>query len=134
MNYEPVMVRVWNDNKWPYTEEFNEKTISIAPGKFIEMEMMEAADFMGRFIPIHRDGDGQPIPQKAKMLRMERTSKKFLHSQTDPDLTCQACGFKGKTKKELDQHIDDTHLDIMVDEKEREKRQKEIGNAKGVLP
>jgi hypothetical protein len=133
MSFDPVMVRVWNDNKFPYKEEFKERTIAIAAGKFIEMELMEATEFMGKFTPIKKDGDGQPIPSTMKMLRMERTSKKIAPTNFEPDLTCQACGFRGKTKKELDQHIDDNHMDALVDEKEKERR-KEAKNEKGVLP
>ena len=135
MSFEPVLVRVWNDNNYPYTEVFKEQTISIAPHKFIEMELMDATEFIGKFTSIQRDGDGQPIPQTYKMLRIEKTVKTVKPANIEPDLTCQACGYRGKTKKDLDNHIDENHMDIMVDEKEKERRQKEMRlNEKSVLP
>lgn len=126
MSYEATLVRVWNDNTHPYEEEFKGKTIKIGANKFIEMEETEAVEFKGKFTHIKRDADGQPVPSGYKMLRIEKTSKSAHRPSEKLDFTCQACGFIAKNKIELDAHIDENHLDSLLDKDEADKRKKAI--------
>jgi uncharacterized C2H2 Zn-finger protein len=119
-----VLVRIWNDNDFPYRETWKEKEIVIASRKCIEMELNEAVEFLGTFTPIIRDADGQPDPRFFKRLRMEKTSKALPTIAKPINLTCQACGIIAKNEKELSDHIDANHLDTMADKQELEKRQK----------
>ncbi len=130
MGYEQVLVRVWNDNEFPYKEKFKDVDVTIQPRKFIEMEMTEAVEFLGTFTPIVRDFDGQPDPKSFKRLRIERTSKGVPQVTKPIELTCQMCGFEAKTQKELDTHIDENHLSDLVDEKEADKRRKAVEGKK----
>lgn len=124
MGFELILCRVWNDNDFEYREKFKDKEIVIPSRKCIEMEHMEAVEFLGVFQPIVRDYDGQPDPKFFKKLRIEKTSKAVPQVAKAIELVCQACGFTAKNSKELDEHIDANHLDSLADEKEADKRRK----------
>lgn len=120
-----TLVRVWNDNVFPFRQMFRDKEIFIGPKKFIEMEWTEAHEFKSAFSPIVRDGDGQPTPESYKMIRVEATDKSAHREAAAPsEFTCQACGLKFVNKKELDDHIDATHIEELADKKEADKRRK----------
>lgn len=132
MGYDLVLVRVWNDNEFPYREKFKDNEIVIQPRKFIEMELNEAVEFLGSFTPIVRDADGQPDPRSYKKLRIEKTAKQVPVVTKPVELTCQMCAITFKNQKELDDHIDENHLSDLADEKEADKRRKAV-DAKKVL-
>lgn len=66
-----MKVKIWNDNTYPYTEEFKGDKIHIEANKYVEMEREEAVLFMGQFNSIVRDVDGNPHPKSFKKLRMD---------------------------------------------------------------
>lgn len=118
-----VLVRVWNDNVFPFKQKFRDKDILIGPKKFIEMEETEAYEFKSAYSPIERDGDGQPKPESYKMIRIEKTDKTAHKPVANAnEFLCQACGFHATNKKDLDAHIDENHLDQLVDKDEADKR------------
>ena len=132
MSMIPMISRVWNDNDYIYREKYNEQDIVISPKKFIEMEHLEAVRLIGRYVPIIRDTDGQPMKEHFKMLRIERTSKpvsQLVAEQTRNDFTCQACRFKAKTQEELNEHSEKEHRHMWADEEEAERKIKN-GNGK----
>ena len=70
-----AIVKVWNDNKHPHTEEFKGTKITIPAGGSIEMEWEEAIEFKGAFTSIKRDGSGNALPESYKMIRVERPAQ-----------------------------------------------------------
>jgi hypothetical protein len=118
-----TLVRVWNDNVFPFRQIFKDKEIFIGAKKFIEMEETEAYEFRGAYSPIVRDGDGQPTPESFKMIRIEKTDK-TAHKPiaAAQENVCQACGKQFPNKKELEAHIDAEHLDQLSDKEEADKR------------
>lgn len=65
------LVKVWNDNVHPHSENFKGSVIRIEPGKYVEMEHEDAVDFMGQFTPIVVDGGGNHDPRGYKKLRLD---------------------------------------------------------------
>lgn len=126
-----TLVRVWNDNVFPFRQYFKEKEIFIGPRKCIEMEETEAYEFRGAYSPIVRDADGQPTPESYKMIRIERTDKSAHQPVVAPaENVCQACGKQFPNKKELETHIDTEHLEQLADKEEADKRREKV-NGKG---
>lgn len=66
-----TMAKVWNDNTYPFKQEFKGETIEIPPKSFIEMEYSEAMSFKSKPSPIVKDGMGQTVPATWKMIRVE---------------------------------------------------------------
>ena len=125
-----TLVRVWNDNVFPFRQLFRDKEIYIGAKKFVEMEETEAYEFRGAYSPIIRDGDGQPTPESYKMIRVERTDKTAHKPVVAPtENLCQACGRQFGSKKELDTHIDTEHLEAMADKDEADKRREKRNGA-----
>jgi len=65
------MVKVWNDNKFDYEENFKGDLIRIPAGKYVEMESGEAHLFKGSFKPPKLNHDGKDDPRGYKMIRVE---------------------------------------------------------------
>ncbi len=65
-------VKVWNDNKYPHTERYKGKEITIPAGEYIEMDYFDAVDFQGQFTPVRYLGTGAHDPACFKMIRVER--------------------------------------------------------------
>lgn len=67
-----MIVKVWNDNSHPYSEDFRGKKINIPPKTFIEMEDDVAQLFKGSFgNGPRKDVHGQFDPRSFKMIRIE---------------------------------------------------------------
>ena len=125
MSYIPMISRVWNDNIYPYKEKFKDQDIHIPAGKFIEMEHLEAVQFLGTYCGIERDTDGQPLAKSFKKLRVERTSKpvsQHVAENRREDFICMACKFRAKDQKELDAHSEKEHRHMWADEEEAERK------------
>ena len=110
-------VRVWNDNTYPYTEQFRDQKIHIPAKGFIMMEAGEAHLFRGSFAPVQLDGDGNPHPSGYKMIRIEETSSEPVPAVTVNEKKCIACAYEATSKADLDEHVKAAHAaDVVVDE------------------
>ncbi len=117
-------VRVYNDNIYPHKEKFKGEEIYIPPKCFVEMEFYDAVEFKGQYTPIVVDGGGAPIPQSFKMIRIVQPDGFQL--EDSKKIVCNSCGKQFDSSKELDDHVNEFHIDLIVDEDEREKRLKKV--------
>lgn len=116
-----AMVKVWNDNVHPYRENFREQEIVIPAKSFIKMEAGEALLFRGTFAPIKVDGDGNPIPEGYKMIRIEEIKGEETEAPKVNPLICQACAYEAASEKDLNEHAQSLHKDaVLVDEEAEE--------------
>ena len=116
-----MQVKVWNDNDHPFTDNnFKGDVVTIPPKKYVEMEYNEAHEFRGKYSPIKLGGDGQPLAQSFKMIRIEKTGP--AEAAHVSGVTCQACGKVYESQGVLDVHIDEQHLDAMADPEVAQKR------------
>lgn len=115
-----MLVKVWNDNKYPHTEMFKGEKINIPAGGYIEMDEHEANEFRGKYTPIIVDFDGQPDQRSYKMIRIEKVdSQKPVIAQM---FGCNACGKSFPKIEDLEAHTDEMHLEQMADQEFAEKR------------
>jgi hypothetical protein len=111
-----AQVKVYNDNKYVFKDEFKGKTYIIPPGGFIEMEFYDAHEFKAKYYPITRNGDNQPTPETRKMIRIDAGMNAAPAIQ-DTAFNCVACAFKGTDAKELEYHSKNKHAEQrLVDE------------------
>jgi hypothetical protein len=124
-----MKAKVWNDNKWVYTEKFNGDQITIPAGGYIEMEYMEAVQFKGTMNSIIRDADGAPKAESFKMIRVEPMGdlNKEAKSQVS-ELVCQACTYKAVDQVDLAKHILENHAESFAD-KSRDEAGKKLQEA-----
>lgn len=115
-----TMVKVWNDNHLDYSEAFEDYHINIKAGHFITMDREKAIKFKGQYRPVEKDGGGVQKASSFKMIRLENIDKAEM--KTIDSNRCQACTFIGKSKKDLDDHISEMHLDQILDKDEYKKR------------
>ena len=108
-----MLVKVWNENRFPFSQFFRERTVTIPAGGFVEMEEDEAWDFHGSYSPVKRDGDNQPLAESFKMLRIETPPKA---APKKPSFMCHKCSVEFPSAVALENHIDARHLDDLVDE------------------
>jgi hypothetical protein len=114
-----MQVKVWNDNVYPFSQVFKGDKLTIPAGSFLMMDLEEAVEFKSSFSPIVLDADESPLPSSYKMIRIERGSSDPV--VPNADLICHANGKRVASKAELDKEIE-AHVDMMVDDKEIEKR------------
>lgn len=117
-----AMAKVFNDNKYPYKENFKGQIIEIPPGGFVEMDYEDAVQFKSAFPNILMpdfDGAGNQKPQTFKMIRVDggidTGEEKFI---------CQECGDHLANREALEQHIDKNHLDQLMDQDVANERRK----------
>ena len=91
------LARVYNDNVHPHTEVFKEKTISIAPKSYVEMDYDDAIEFKCQFTPIKTDGEKNPLPSSFKMIRVVPVEA----VETHVPLVCHATGKVASSPAEL---------------------------------
>lgn len=104
------MVKVWNDNVHPYTEEFTGQKIVIPAKKFVMMEKGEANLFRGTFSSPQRDGDGQQLPTSYKMIRLEEVTGEKEELKTTAGLNrCNLCGYESSDQTDLLEHAKSQH-------------------------
>jgi len=116
-----MQVKVWNDNIHPYSEQFRDTLIKIPAKGFILMEAGEALLFKGTFAPIKVDADGNPIPEGFKMIRVEETAAEVDAPKVSKEPTCQACGYKAASEKDLSEHVEANHKHQMVVDEDAER-------------
>lgn len=122
------MVKVWNDNKYPYTENFRGNKVTIEAGGFVEMDYDQAVLFLGTFVPIVKGKNGLQDPRSYKMLRIDQEDRKNYvlnnslgeKEDTEKVFVCHACSKEFRTKKGLEKHIKDKHLNEMADDDARD--------------
>jgi hypothetical protein len=117
--------KVVNDNVHPFRQEFKEQMISIPAGGSISMDRDDAVIFLGSFFPPKKDGNDQPDPKFFKKLRIVD----LVGTPSDiveESFVCQKCRHKASSKEELDQHIDEMHLEDLADTEFKEQREEEI--------
>lgn len=98
------MVKVWNDNAYPFSQEFKGNKITIPPKSFCEMDYEEAVEFRGLFSPVIKDTDGVPLPESYKMIRVERPAQVAV----DPNahLVNHATGQRATNPEELQKMLE----------------------------
>ena len=118
-----AQVKVVNFNDYPFEQLFKGMQIRIPAGQFVLMEEDDAILFRGMYSPIDQDAGGMQKPESFKRIRIEKNiTAADKGSNADASLLCQACGFKASNKWELDGHVNDLHIDQLVDEDEQKKR------------
>lgn len=116
-----AQVKVWNENKYDYTEQFRDQLIKIPAGKHIMMEEGEAKLFRGSFKAPELDGNGLPTPSSFKRIRIERMSDEVEAAPEAASNICQACRYEAASGKDLLEHIAASHADIQVRDEEAER-------------
>ena len=67
------LVKVWNDNIYPFKQDYKGEIIEIPAKGYIEMIWDEAIAFKSYPSPMAFDGMGQQDPKSFKMIRVEGT-------------------------------------------------------------
>lgn len=110
-----ALVRVYNDNVFPYEEVFKGDQILIPSKKFIEMDEDEAVQFKGTFKSPVLNVDGVHLPEGYKMIRIERISADAPIMKQD-EHQCVACKYKGSSQIDLAEHMKTHKEQVLVDE------------------
>lgn len=118
-----MKVKVWNDNVYPFEQEYKGKRYKIESKKYIEMDQEEASQLLKSYSPIKVDHGNMPLPQSYKMLRVDQGDldkiKRMAEARTKAgSYMCQACGYIANSKWELSGHIQDMHQDQWEDPEE----------------
>ena len=116
------LAKVYNDNRYPYKENFKGEIIEIPPKGFIEMDYEDAIQFKCAFpniITPDFDGAGNQKESSYKMIRVEGTP-----TLAPEAFVCQECGDELANQDALDKHIDRNHLDQLMDPKVADERRK----------
>lgn len=117
-----MTVKVWNDNTYPYSEQFRGEPIHIPSKSWIEMELYDAHQFIGQMPPnIKCDASGKQMAESYKMLRIEN-----LGGAKAPQtkFICMQDGREFQTQTALDEYIRENHMDSIVDEKSKDEFKK----------
>jgi hypothetical protein len=93
-----MMVKVWNENIYPYQEKFRNVLRVIEPKSYIEMDEDEAEYFLSKFTAPIRDSQNRPDPKFFKKLRIEKPAG---YEKQDTRLVCHANGQKVASAQEL---------------------------------
>lgn len=106
-----AVVKIRNLNKYPFTQKYQGKDVSIGAGEYIEMDEEEASVFVGMFFPFKRDNKGQDDPRYFKMLRIERDSAAVSVDKFANKFMCTACKEQTSSWVELEAHMRLMHSD-----------------------
>ncbi len=116
------LAQVWNDNVHPHSEVFKEKTITIAPKSFVEMDYDDAMEFKSKFTPIKTDGEKNPLPTGFKMIRVVPLETPTVAAQ----LICHATGKVASSPEELAQMNAEHIGQLDADSKKQIEQQAEL--------
>lgn len=124
-----MLVKVWNDNTYPYTEKFKGKQIDIAPKNYVEMDHNEASDFLGNNPGTARvNANGLQAPETYKMLRIEGSGPTRVEQ-----FKCMMDGKTFQSQEKLNEHIRINYTAQMVDTDAKDiLMSKKPGRPKGV--
>ena len=129
-----MLVRVVNDNVYPYTEKYRGKTVHIPPKGYVEMDFNEASHFLGTNPGTAQvDTSGIPKPESYKMLRIVRPED--IEQEVVPPskrFVCMADGQEFPTQEALEAHVAANYMDDMVDEKAKEKLSQKRAKKRGL--
>lgn len=129
-----MLVRVYNDNVYPYKEKFKGNWIEIQPKSFVEMDHNEASLFLGTMPGnIQVGANGLQKPESYKMLRIQKDWT-VADAPEVKKYVCHACNTDLLTKAAYESHVETMHLEQMSpDDKEAMTVAKKRGRpAKGV--
>lgn len=116
-----ALVKVWNDNVYPYKELFKGDNILIPPNSYIEMEHDDAILFKGTYCMPKYDAGGAALPETFKKIRITSGTEGAAKQKIE-FYKCQACNYEATNMVDLDKHITENHLEQLADTKERDKR------------
>src|SRR3990167_6556242 len=113
-----AMVRVWNDHTKEHVEMFKGDLIKVQAQNFIEMDRLDAIQFVGQFTGIVRDALGNDL--RPKKLRLDdsvipKTPEKIVQFK------CMHDNKEFSSQKELDMHVLETHVDSLHKDPEIDK-------------
>lgn len=108
-----VMVNVRNRGDKTYKEDYQGKTISIAPGSCVTMRKRDAIRFLGTISPMVGDSFAE------KNLIIEQTEDD-KPSETKNDYVCNFDGMKFPNQSALDEHSK-IHADQLIVDKKAKK-------------
>lgn len=103
------LVRVWNDNTYPFRQNFKGEDIMIPAKKFIMMDEEDAVSFRGKYSPPILDGANNCLPHSYKMIRIEHNSEP--EALVSSKFRCHADGAEFDTQEELDEYVKANHAD-----------------------
>lgn len=112
-------VRVYNDNIYPFKQNFKDEEIHIPAGGFVMMSPADAVIFRGSYSPMMKGANGQPDPKFFKKIRVEEIGA------PEPERKKYICQFDGKefqTEEALEAYIDENHIDKIADQEFAQKR------------
>jgi uncharacterized C2H2 Zn-finger protein len=115
-------VKVYNDNFLDYKENFEDEQVYIKANGFIIMDEEKAYLFKGKAVPMLKDGGGRQKPESYKKIRVVPFAAG--EEKRVSEFKCQACSFVGEDKKSYDAHVNDMHLEQLIDKDEKDKRMK----------
>ncbi len=110
-----AQVKVWNDNAYPHKENFRDTVVEIPAKGHVLMEADQAHLFKCEYYPIRLDGDGQPMSQHFKMIRIEQLDGVSLDKVVVRATVCQACKYDASNEKDLSEHVKAMHSDIIAE-------------------
>lgn len=109
-------VRVYNENKYPYKENFKGEMITIEPGEYVVMDEKKAHMFTGTYAPAKKTPMGDDDPMYFKKLRVEPVDQSVPEKE-ETKFICNADGTEHATKDALEKYERENHLDKLADPK-----------------
>ena len=109
-----MLVKVWNDNIYDYSEKFRGNLISIPAKQFIEMDEDDAHNFKVAFTFPHKDEQGRPDPRHFKKIRIE-FPEDYRPLEPDP-LVVHATGQKAASVEQLAKILESLSDRLVKDE------------------
>ena len=117
-----MQVKVWNDDKNEYSEEFRGKMVVIPSGEFVLMGRSEANKFLSQSTGVIIDGAGRHT--KPKMLRIEKPAEEFAELTEQPLKYTARDGKMFRTKVGLEEYEATLPEGLNADESGPKKRRK----------
>ena len=119
-----AQVKVWNDNDYPYRENFKGTVIEIPPKKFIEMDYEDAIEFKSSFPNLIAPDFDSAGNQKKTSYKMIRVDGRPSDEDEKSEYVCMSCKDVFGSEEALEIHIDKHHLGELEDQEVADKRRK----------
>lgn len=104
-----ALVRVWNDNDYPFRQKFKGEDVAIPAKKFVMMDEEDAISFRGKYSPPILDGAANALPHSYKKIRIEHTSNPDVKEAGK--FVCHADGTEFDSQEALDAYVKENHAD-----------------------